>query len=136
MLVFGVAVESVDRWLQNVGGRRQAVRHPPALAIAEKRRLRLRTGEAELSVVSRYAPGRLIPPEDAQAFGNLPFGQPVDVLTVAPQNLVDPFRAYQLNGTGTVLADRTKQREGVAGRYLEPLAPASQIDLVVGKQSP
>ena len=50
--------------------------------------------------------------------------------------LVDPIRVYELNGASAILPGRTKQGERVAGRYMKPLAPASQDGVVVGKQTP
>ena len=105
MLVFGVAVECIDWQLQDVSGRRRAVRHTPALAVEEERRLRLRPGEAELPNIARNAPSRLIFSQGTQAFGNIGLGQPVNMLAVIPEHLIDPLRTQQLNGTGAILAD-------------------------------
>src|SRR5512139_2351636 len=107
-------VEPSDRGLKDVccGYRSVGLAPTSCGRVSVECGLGLRTRQAELSSVAGVPCGR-VPAEDSQPFGDLGLGQPIDV-ALASDDRFYSLLPDELRRSRAVLADMTKQREGIA----------------------
>src|SRR5450759_1787739 len=108
MLVEIVIVEPGNRGLEDVGRRGPPRRHTPSSVAVQKRRLGLRSREAELARERASQPGRLIAAKLPDPASDVGVCEPVDVPGSVEQ-AGELVKRAERDGARAILADRRRE---------------------------